>query len=75
MDPNQAIGPLPWYVAVLWGVIAVVGTYCVLLLLAWLFPRSWGRINRKRLEPFRRMDSKKRGRSVSSGAEKVNSNH
>jgi hypothetical protein len=57
MEPNPPIGPLPWYVAVIWGVIVVVGSYCALLLLAWFFPRRWGRRHRERLETFRRLDS------------------
>src|SRR5262249_12592394 len=51
MDPIQSSSTLPWYVAALWGVIIVVGSYAFL---AALLPG--GGWPRPPPEPFRRME-------------------
>ena len=65
MDPNQP-SVLPWYVAALWGVIIVVGSYALLMVLACIFPRSRRKWNRKPLPPFRRLDKKKQAEGEAS---------
>jgi hypothetical protein len=56
MEPFQPSSILPWYIAVLWGVVIVVGAYALLLLLAALFPVARRRLHRQHLEPFRRKE-------------------
>jgi hypothetical protein len=34
---------MPWHTAALWAAIIVFGLYALLLLLAIVFPRGWGR--------------------------------
>ena len=66
MDPNQP-SVLPWYVAALWGVIIVVGSYALLMIFASIFLRSGRRWNRKPLPPFRVLDKNKQA-EIKAGA-------